>query len=226
MAKYYLVGGAVRDSFLGKNSKDRDYAVEAESFDAMRQDILRKGGKIFLEKPEFQTIRARFGRDTSDYVLCRKDGAYSDGRHPDEVSVGTIADDLARRDFTMNAIATAEDGSTIDPFGGRADIDNKMIRCVGKADERFGEDALRMLRAIRFSITLGFSMSIEIWSYLKRRGHELSSVSEERIREELLKCFSANTPATLSVLSQCYGISEFVFGGKTKIWLKPTNEER
>ena len=225
MVKYYLVGGAVRDRFIGKQSKDMDYAVEAESFDAMRSDIIAKGGKIFLEKPEFLTIRARFGRDTADYVLCRKDGAYSDGRHPDTVEVGTIADDLARRDFTMNAIAI-EVGTDkiIDPFYGQADIKSKHIRCVGYATQRLDEDALRMIRAIRFAVTLGFGINDDIQIYMWNNADKLRQVSQERVREELTKCFQYDTIETLYRLKQFPGITGVAFEGK--MWLKPTFEER
>jgi len=224
MAKYYLVGGAVRDEFLGKNSKDKDYAVEADSFGAMEADILARGGKIFLAKPEFFTIRARFGRETSDYVLCRKDGKYVDGRHPETVEAGTIYDDLARRDFTMNAIARAEDGTIIDPFGGRLDIERKLIRCVGHATQRFDEDALRMLRALRFAITLGFDIADDIHIYCWNNADKLRQISDERIREELTKCFAHDTIETLYRLKQFPSIAGVVFEGN-KMWLKPTFEQ-
>src|SRR5579859_2576372 len=148
MPNFYLVGGYVRDKILGIPSKDLDYSVEAASYEEMRQSIIDRGGTILLETPNFFTIRARIGKEVSDYVLCRKDGAYSDSRHPDSVEHGTLHDDLARRDFTMNAIAIDSDGNYIDPFNGISDIKNKLIRCVGNAQDRFDEDALRMLRAI------------------------------------------------------------------------------
>lgn len=128
--KFYQVGGSVRDSFIGLKSKDIDYAVEAPSFDAMREAIKERGGEIFLETPQFLTIRANVpGMGACDYVLCRKDGEYVDGRRPETVTAGTILDDLARRDFTMNAIAIAEDGTILDPFDGRKDIsqDRKSV---------------------------------------------------------------------------------------------------
>ncbi len=224
VVKYYLVGGAVRDSFLGKNSRDKDYAVEAESFAEMREDILRRGGVVFLEKPEFFTIRSRFGRDTADYVLCRKDGAYSDGRHPDEVEIGTIADDLARRDFTINAIAISEDGIVIDPFGGQRDIKDKLIQCVGNT-LRLEEDALRMVRAIRFAVTLGFRIDGEIQEVIQNRGdYLLQEISKERVREELTKCFAHDTIATLNMLMRFPLIAGVAFG--EGMWLKPTFEAR
>ena len=109
----YQVGGSLRDECLGRPCKDFDFSVEAPSYEAMREHLVQDGYTIFLEKPEYLTIRARFPkghpqeRVCADFVLCRKDGFYSDGRRPDTVEPGTIYDDLARRDFTMNAMARA-----------------------------------------------------------------------------------------------------------------------
>src|SRR6478735_1674813 len=159
-AKFYQVGGCVRDSLLGVESKDIDFSVEAPSYEAMREAVIERCGgnpeSIKVDKPEFATIRAidpKLGG--VDFVLCRKDGAYSDGRRPDSVEMGTLLDDLARRDFTVNAIARADDGSLIDPFNGQADLKLRLLRCVGGVD-RLREDSLRMLRAFRFAITKGF----------------------------------------------------------------------
>jgi tRNA nucleotidyltransferase (CCA-adding enzyme) len=94
--EYFKVGGFVRDAILGVKSKDIDYAVQAPSYEAMAADIVARGGKIFYEKPEYLTIRAKMNGEDADFVLCRKEGAYSDARHPDKVEPGTIDDDLAR----------------------------------------------------------------------------------------------------------------------------------
>src|SRR5689334_19330699 len=98
--KLYKVGGYVRDQVLGLKSKDIDYAVEAESYDAMKNHLIEKGAKIYLEQPQYFTIRGKLNDEDADFVLCRKEGKYSDGRRPDTVEIGTIYDDLARRDFT------------------------------------------------------------------------------------------------------------------------------
>ena len=224
---YFRVGGFVRDSILGVRSKDIDYAVEAPSYDAMRDDIIAQGGKIFLEKPEFQTIRAKLNGDDADFVLCRRDGAYSDGRRPDEVFPGTIDDDLARRDFTMNAIAQRLDGSYYDPHNGQADIEQGFIRCVGDPIERFEEDSLRLLRAMRFSISKNFDLhpSVEACLDNRRLIGLLSNVSQERIREELGKCFRANTLATLFFLERHDCLRDQIFADAT-LWLEPTNKQR
>lgn len=224
--KFYKVGGCVRDQFLGLKSKDIDYTVVAPSYDAMKAEILRRGGEIFLEKPEFLTIRAKVPvLGATDFVLARKDGYYSDGRRPDNVQVGTLFDDLSRRDFTMNAIAVAEDGGIIDPFNGQEDIARRLIRCVGNPFMRFNEDALRLLRAIRFGITKKFRFDANITECLKNPEllFRLTTVSTERVREELTRCFRADTVATLTQLAYFQGLRDAIFSRK-ELWLKPTTE--
>lgn len=223
--RLYKVGGFVRDKILGVKSHDLDYAVECPSFEQMREDIIELGGEIFLETPQFFTIRAKLNGEVADFVLCRKESQYMDGRHPDRVEVGTIYDDLARRDFTMNAIALCEDGTYIDPHNGMFDIDCKLVRCVGNTEDRFNEDALRMLRAIRFSITKGFAIDYDIdeclysWDFVNL----LKNVSIERIREEFYKCFACDTPKTLCILERYWKVRETVFY-KMGLKLKPTLE--
>lgn len=224
MVKFYKVGGCVRDEIIGRNSKDIDFSVEASSYDEMREEILRIGGTIFLETPQFLTIRAKIpGIGTTDYVLCRKDGAYNDGRHPDKVEAGSIYDDLERRDFTMNAIAKY-DGTYIDPHGGIKDIAQRIIRCVGSPEKRFTEDGLRILRAFRFAITLGFKLDKEISSFLYDSDLKglLSGISKERIREELFKMFRADSISSFRTLDG-FGMW-FLF--EDDLWLKPTLEQR
>lgn len=202
--QFFQVGGSVRDLLRGVPSKDIDFAVEAPSYVEMNEAIVARGGTIFKEHPEFVTTKAKVpDLGACDYVLCRKDGTYTnDGRRPDQVFPGSLADDLARRDFTMNAIARTEGGTFIDPYNGRADIEAKLIRCVGSTPQRMREDSLRMLRAIRFSITLGFDLSDELRAFLScnESADLLQNISIERIREELTKCFVKDTPQTLNVL--------------------------
>lgn len=231
----YLVGGAVREIVRGypEKVKDWDFAIEAKSFEDMRDWIIFKGFQIFVETPEYFTIRARAtngfifaGMDMSgktfDFTLCRKESDYTDGRHPDKVEAGTILEDLSRRDFTMNAIAMSPNGKYIDPHGGVQDIEDELIICVGTAKERFEEDALRMLRAIRFSVQLGFEWDNQIESFLRRpeNARLLANVSQERIREELHKCFKLDTLETLLILENNWAIKEQVF--KDGMWLMPT----
>lgn len=240
---FYQVGGSVRDSLLGLSSKDIDYAVEADSYESMRQAILDRGGEIFLETPDYLTIRAKVPfLGACDFVLCRKDGKYKDGRRPQNVTPGTIYDDLARRDFTVNAIARREsDGSIYDPFGGVDDLKNRWLKCVGNPRDRFQEDGLRLLRAIRFAITKDLSIDDDIDRWLRKKiwfRKLLKGVSTERIREELLKCFQHDTVLTLLFLTDFYkDLGTFIFcmnpvggddctPGKPVLWLKPTLEGR
>lgn len=232
VCKRYKVGGAVRDQILGVPSKDIDYSIEAPDFATMRQYILDLGGKIFLEQEQYLTIRAQVDKEAADFVLCRRDGTYSgDGRRPDFVEPGTILDDLARRDFTMNAIAIGEDGSYIDPFDGQEDIKNKLIRCVGTAEARFTEDSLRLLRAVRFCITKEFSLDEEIEECLHdpKMIYLLDNISVERMVEELRKCFVYDTRKTLYFLDRYEDLQEKLFGKNLKnghIMLVPTIQYR
>lgn len=230
----YEVGGAVRDELLGLRSKDIDFAVEAPSYADMRGYLMDEGFEIFLESEPYLTIRARFPKNhsqrahvTADFVLCRKDGVYSDGRRPDTVEPGDIYDDLARRDFTVNAMARMLGGIVlIDPHGGLEHLTRRELVCVGSAYDRLHEDALRALRAVRFHVTKKFAFSAELeealWSaWLPPL---LASVSVERKREELLKCFHTDTPATFDLLSRMpapFRESIFCDG----LWLRPTLEK-
>jgi tRNA nucleotidyltransferase (CCA-adding enzyme) len=235
--KIYLVGGAVRDKLLGLKPKDLDYAVEASSYKEMK-DFIQKNGKIFLETPEYLTIRAHLNNGApADYVLCRKDGEYSDGRRPDKVTPGTLFDDLARRDFTINSIAFNEaTGEYIDPYGGKEDLKTKTLRCVGdplnplnNPLDRFNEDALRVLRAMRFKITKGFNLHTctENAMYSEQICDKLSrNISMDRKRDELYRCFSFDTIATMQFLqkSPAYFVQAIFNGATGKIWLSPTNK--
>ena len=223
--KYYKVGGCVRDTILGLKSKDIDFCCECSSFEKMREDIVARGGVIFLEKPEYLTIRAKLNGEAADFVVCRSDSSYHDGRRPDFTSIGSLALDLARRDFTMNAIAEDENGELIDPFNGIDDIKAKIIRCVGDTGDRLTEDALRMLRAIRFSITKGFQIHEDIIHFIQCGYSLLLNISEDRIRDEIEKCLRFDTLKTLKTLEFFDGVRDLIFTN-TKIWLKPTSEDK
>jgi tRNA nucleotidyltransferase/poly(A) polymerase len=233
MVNIYQVGGSVRDSLLNKKSKDIDYAVEAPAYTDMKHYILDKGGEIFLETPGHFTIRAKMPElGSADFVLCRKEYSYSDHRHPDLVEPGTLYDDLSRRDFTMNAMAIDIKNPMvlIDPFNGQVDVKNKLIRCVGNARDRILEDPLRLLRAFRFAVVLDFDIDDEILDVIDDTDINIAqllttSVSEERVREELYKMFKYNTLATLQLLSIYEDLTNSIFS-KTKIWLEPTMREK
>ena len=211
--KAYRVGGCVRDSILGIESKDIDYSVEANSFEEMRNELLKRGLEEFPIKnaEEYLTIRGKLNGVAADFVLCRKDGFYSDGRRPDTVEMGTIYDDLARRDFTMNAIAIDEDTKEIlDPFNGRKDIEDKIIRCVGSTD-RLKEDSLRMLRALRFSITKGFALDDEISDCIFNNYRLIKNISRKRIFEEMNRMFAHDTFATFKTMVDFENLFDYIF---------------
>ena len=228
MVRIYQVGGSVRDKFLGVPSKDIDYAVETESYENMRDYILSRG-KIYLETPQYFTIRAHVdGLGDADFVLCRKDGEYFDGRRPDTVEVGTLADDLARRDFTMNAIAIdIETNLMIDPYSGHLDLQEGIIRCVGDPHARFSEDALRILRALRFSITKHMIIHHSVETVFGDRDLlDLldNKISWERKKDEMFKMFKYDTLRTIRLLNRYPTIMELLLD-KT-LWLEPTLKER
>lgn len=228
--KRYLVGGAVRDQLLGRKSKDLDYVVEAPSFEAMEAWLLEQGHKIYLSKPEFNVIRSKSpdGED-ADHVLARKEGPYSDHRRPDWTEPGTLMDDLARRDLTINAIAMNEDGTLIDPFNGQADLKYKTIRAVGHPIDRFGEDPLRVYRAFRFSITLGFKIEIATKNAMSNAvvlaGLESSATSAERIQLELSKAFRADPVYATLTLARWYP-ELLEIAVRKGVWLEPTLKGR
>lgn len=207
--------------------------VERTPFQVMDDELVRRGFKIFLRTPEFLTIRAQFPKFnghaglvgaerrnlTADFVLARREGTYTDGRRPDSVEVGTLEDDLRRRDFTMNAIAKDGEGNLIDPFGGQKDIERKMIRAVGNPFDRFNEDALRMLRAVRFKVTKGFMLDHDIMAALHDKPllEKLGNVSDERVMDEMNKMLRFDTLRTLRVLDDFVDLRAVLFSGKVSL---------
>lgn len=235
--RFFQVGGCVRDGFLGIKSKDIDFAVEVSDCThldtdmpmtlgwlAMQEAVHARCSKVFLETPEFLTIR---GLDPElgavDFVLCRKDGPSSDGRRPDFVEPGTILDDLARRDFTVNAMAIDDEGFLLDPHNGQSDLEARLLRFVGVPTDRLQEDALRAFRALRFAITKQFSMTEGTILAIKGMEPEaFDAVSTDRIRDELFKMFAKDTAAALTVLTQFPVLLNVSLG--RGIWLRPTVE--
>jgi tRNA nucleotidyltransferase (CCA-adding enzyme) len=221
----FKVGGCVRDEFLGLESKDIDFAVEAPSFEALLEFATERCTRVFEVKPEHFTVR---GHDAElgdvDFVLCRKDGPSSDGRHPDFVEAGTILDDLARRDFTVNAMARDAEGVLLDPHGGREDLEAGVLRFVGSAEDRLAEDALRAFRGLRFSVTKRFTLDDTALAALQAMHAEaFDAVSTNRMRDELHKMFATDTAASLAVLAKVPLILEVALS--RGLWLKPTLEK-
>lgn len=209
--EFFEVGGCVRDSLMGVDSKDVDFVVVAPSFEEMRERIVGEGFKIFLDTPEFFTIRAgvpeghplRTRTRDADFVWARKDSATSDGRRPDFVLPGSLLDDLERRDFSMNAIARDPfSGELIDPFGGRLDIRDRIIRFVGRPQDRIREDGLRVMRGFRFMITKDMvldGLTAEAM-HSDLAVEMLGKVSAERIQVELDKMLNADMERTMDLL--------------------------
>lgn len=211
MIKLFEVGGCLRDELLGLPSKDIDFVCEAPGFEAMKLHLEEMGLKIFLSKPEFATIRCgipeghplRSRCKDADFVLARRDGPTADGRRPEYVEPGTLADDLARRDFTINALARCPlSGDIIDHHNGREDLSKRVLRFVGDPIKRIEEDGLRVLRGFRFSITK--KLVIEPLTDAALRSatstRMLACVSIERVREELEKMFAYDTLGSLQLL--------------------------
>tara|TARA_Y100000310_G_scaffold171070_1_gene171220 strand:+ start:2703 stop:4061 length:1359 start_codon:yes stop_codon:yes gene_type:complete len=192
----YIVGGTVRDSFIGRDVKDLDLATDAtpDEIKAINTDA---GRKTFEVGERFGTIVALVEGEPVEITTFRSEGDYSDGRRPEYVHFeSNIETDLARRDFTMNALAydplTKE---TVDPFGGKEDIQKRIIRAVGDADTRFKEDSLRPVRGCRFTSTLDFDIEPETKAAMKRTAHEVSRVSRERLRDEFLSIMASEKPS-------------------------------
>ncbi|MCL2016760.1 MAG: HD domain-containing protein [Defluviitaleaceae bacterium] len=181
----YIVGGCVRDSMLGYSPKDWDIATNAtpaEMCTALSQYKLVPTGE------KYGTMTVLIGKNKYEVTTYRADGTYSDGRRPDQVTFSrTLKDDLCRRDFTINAMAYNDQTGLVDLFGGADDINNKIIRCVGNPCDRFNEDSLRIMRAIRFACRLDFDISKCTISAIWDCGENLKNVSQERITAELVQ---------------------------------------
>ncbi len=179
----YAVGGCVRDSLLGKVPQDWDITTSATP-----QQVKALFNRTVDTGIRHGTVTVMLGREGFEVTTYRIDGKYEDGRHPREVMfTPSLEEDLKRRDFTVNAIAYNDRSGLIDIFGGMEDMEQKVIRCVGDAGERFQEDALRMMRAVRFSAQLGYRIEERIFAAIKSMAPNLSLVSAERIQAELVK---------------------------------------
>lgn len=179
----FAVGGCVRDSLLKKTPKDWDITTDALPVDMKK--IFKKTFDTGIAHGTVTVLMDGVGYELTTY---RIDGNYSDGRHPDSVSFSkSLSEDLCRRDFTINAMAYSNKKGIVDLFDGRKDLQNGIIRAVGDAKKRFDEDALRMLRAVRFAAQLGFKIDDDTFEAIKEKAKLLSKVSKERIFVELNK---------------------------------------
>lgn len=184
------VGGCVRDSLLGRAPGDWDVATSArpEQTAALFPRAIPTGarhGTVTVSTPD----------GPIEVTSFRREGSYADSRHPDGVEFGvTLEEDLARRDFTINAMALDENGTVVDLFGGRTDLKGRLIRCVGDPDARFQEDALRMLRAVRFAAQLCFELDGGAAAAIRRNAHFAARLSPERVRAELERTLLSSRP--------------------------------
>ena len=179
----YVVGGCVRDSLMGRCPKDWDVCTNA-----LPEEVLRVFKRFHVIKTGLQhgTVTVMVDKQPVEVTTFRIDGNYTDNRHPDSVNfVSRVEEDLARRDFTINAMAYNPARGLVDAFGGQEDLQARIIRCVGEPDERFNEDGLRILRALRFAARYDFGIETETAFSMHRNRHLLENVSVERIFSEL-----------------------------------------
>lgn len=242
MPKLYRVGGCVRDKFLGVDSKDIDFTfilddltkTVDEGFDEMTNWMKEREYEIFLSTPDMFTIRAKFPKGdkneglVADFVMARKEVGYVEGTRRPILELGSVEDDLIRRDFTLNALAEDEDGNLIDLFGGQEDLAKGLLRTPLDPKITMMDDPLRILRALRFSITKGFNIDLKIWDAMLQPEilEKLkTTVSVERMREEVFKMMKHDTPKSLRLINQVDlefmpGFIDMVFS--RGLWLEPT----
>ncbi|MCR5289839.1 MAG: HD domain-containing protein [Treponema sp.] len=206
----YLVGGAVRDTIMGNPVSDWDVATNATP-----QQVMSIFHKVIPTGIAHGTVTVHIMGKEIETTTFRTESDYSDGRHPDSVSyAATIEEDLSRRDFTMNAIAVnLQDGTIVDPYGGQQDIKKKIIRTVGNPIDRFTEDGLRPIRALRFSAQLNFKIEPETFNAIQNPlvREKTKQISIERFRDEFIKMLHATTPSIgLHFMEQTGVLNEFI----------------
>jgi len=206
----YIVGGCVRDFLLGMEPKDWDVTTNAKP-----EEIQKVFPDSFYEN-NFLTVTARTGSKNEklaeiEITTYRLEAKYSDKRHPDQVKYAeTLEDDLSRRDFTINAMAMDEEKKVVDLFEGQKDLKKKIIKTVGNPEERFNEDALRMLRAVRFATTLDMEIEEKTAEAIKKNSVWLEAISKERIRDEFLKIIMADNAADGIELLRELGLLKYI----------------
>lgn len=202
----YAVGGCVRDSILGRVPNDWDITTNAKPLDV--KSIFRRTVDTGLKHG---TVTVLIGKEPYEVTTYRIDGEYEDSRHPKEVSfTSDLKEDLLRRDFTINAMAYNDTDGLVDIFGGMKDIEAKVIRCVGEPKERFSEDALRLLRAIRFAAQLGYNIEEKTYGAIKELSPTLKNISAERIQAELNKIIVSDNPSLLKTAYETGLTAQFI----------------
>jgi poly(A) polymerase len=240
--KLYEVGGMIRDFYLGVEPKDVDYSVVFEQpndftspMDALLwlgEELEILGYKVVKINLATFTIKATFPKDhkhsgAADFVVARKEVSYIPNTRTPLLEMGTLMDDLVRRDFTVNAMARDEEGNVIDPFGGENDLIKGVLRTPTDAIVAFNNDPLRILRGLRFHITTSLGLSDEVLTAIRLfQPWRMGVVSGDRIREEMTKMFKFDTRATLEVLSWLREINPKLYNNLiAKFWLMPTTKK-
>lgn len=201
----YVVGGCVRDSLLGRKPEDWDITTSASP-----QQVKDLFTRTIDTGIQHGTVTVMDGQDGFEVTTYRIDGEYEDGRHPKEVIfTASLTEDLKRRDFTMNAMAYSPERGLVDEFGGMEDMKNKVIHCVGDPKERFAEDALRMMRAVRFAAQLGYELADEVKDAIREMADSLEKVSAERVQTELVKLLTSPNPHWFRMAYEC-GITSVI----------------
>ncbi|WP_122644193.1 CCA tRNA nucleotidyltransferase [Luxibacter massiliensis] len=189
----YAVGGCVRDSILCRKPEDWDITTSAKP-----EEVKRLFRRTIDTGIEHGTVTVMMGKESFEVTTYRVDGKYEDSRHPKEVTfTASLKEDLRRRDFTINAMAYNDEVRLVDAFGGMQDLNHHLIRCVGNPEERFQEDALRILRAVRFSAQLAFPIEKETAAAVQKLAPTLENISAERIQVELVKLLMSDHPDLL-----------------------------
>ena len=201
----YVVGGCVRDMILGREPGDWDITTSA-----LPEQVKQVFRRTVDTGIQHGTVTVMMGDEGYEVTTYRIDGEYADGRHPDSVTfTPSLTEDLKRRDFTVNAMAYNGNTGLVDEFGGMEDLDRGIIRCVGEPMDRFSEDALRILRAIRFSAQLGFAIEGRTYEAIRAIAPNMVHVSKERIQAELTKLLLSPHPGHISMVYET-GISPYV----------------
>jgi len=238
--KIFEVGGCVRDELLGLESKDIDFTVVLddtslsvdEGWDKMLMWLRSEGFELFLETKDCFTVRGKFPKGhkneglVGDFVMSRKEVGVIPGTRKPILELGTLEDDLMRRDFTVNSLCKDEDGKIIDLFEGVYDLKTRVLRTPLDPMITLLDDPLRMLRGLRFSITKGFIIDSELWNSMldPRVLDKLKEVvSHERMREEITKMMKHDTIKSLKLLNKIPGLMEVVFSNG--MWLMPTTKK-
>ena len=238
--KLFEVGGCVRDELLGLHTKDIDFTVELddltlsvdEGWEKMLDFLKQEGFKIFLTTKDCFTVRAMFPKGhqheglVADFVMARKEIGYIENTRQPILELGSFEDDMVRRDFTVNALCKTEDGQLVDLFGGLKDLEDRILRTPLDPMVTLMDDPLRLLRALRFSVTKDFKICEELSNAMKQLDllDKLQKVvSQERIREEVTKMMKHDTIRSLRIIDTVPGLMEVIF--KDGMWLMPTMKQ-